>query len=189
MFKRELAPAVDNADELKLNAQAVLDFTLIGTNLKMAFSKTGDVNTFIVIPISKEPSKGMSIQEMINDINKMLKDYDPTMDSGIQADDISEAIKDVDQAAKTKTEQAIASNIDYKNIKIALRQAFLLISTGKPAEYALEIAVDLTGLFPKEQSFVNVERLSIGVWNTKREKILKMMNIVEVSALLEEHAG
>ena len=76
-------------------------------------------------------------------------------------------------------------NLDFNKIKIRLKQAFLLLMTGHQLEYALEIDVMLDGVFPK-QTFIDVERLSLMVWNTKRSKILSAMNIVDVDKLLED---
>ena len=81
--------------------------------------------------------------------------------------------------------QAIADSLDFNKIKIRLKQAFLLLMTGHQLEYALEIDVMLDGVFPK-QTFIDVERLSLMVWNTKRSKILSTMNIVDVDKLLED---
>ena len=57
--------------------------------------------------------------------------------------------------------------------------------TGHQLGYALEIDVMLDGVFPS-QAFIDVERLSLMVWNTRRAKILSTMNIVDVEKMLED---
>lgn len=176
-------------EDLPFNAQAILDFILVGTNLKMAFAKVGGQNTFVILPVDKKPSGGMTISKMVTEINNLIQGYDPSQPDVLDVEAVAGAVSDVSKAANTKPSQDTnAPNIDYKNINVALRQAFLLLSTGKPTEYALEIDVDLTDLFPKDQSFINVGKLSLSVWNTKRDSIISRMNIVDIQKLLNQPA-
>ena len=47
-MKDELSVKVQGTNDLTFNVQADLDFTLIGTKLKMAFSKIGGENACLV---------------------------------------------------------------------------------------------------------------------------------------------
>lgn len=186
----ELILQEGGANELTFNAQASLDFTLIGTKLKMAFSKIGDTNAFIVLP-TEIASEAMSIEKMVNAINEFAKGYDPNMKSDLEAEKVGQAVIEVRDAtdrkdAKEENGEAVKS-LDWRDIQVRLRQAFLLLMTGKKMEYALEIDVLLDGVLPK-QTFVNVEKLSVMVWNTNRARILEKMDIIDVEKLLEENA-
>ena len=189
-MKDELSVKVQGTNDLTFNVQADLDFTLIGTKLKMAFSKIGGENAFVILPGELQTTEGMTIGEMVDAINQFGKDYDPSMTSDLTKDKVEGAVTDVSTAAAKKSGndadiQAIADSLDFNKIKIRLKQAFLLLMTGHQLEYALEIDVMLDGVFPK-QTFIDVERLSLMVWNTKRSKILSTMNIVDVEKLLED---
>lgn len=189
-MKDELSVKVQGTNDLTFNVQADLDFTLIGTKLKMAFSKIGCENAFVILPGELQTTEGMTIGEMVDAINQFGKDYDPSMTSDLTKDKVEGAVTDVSTAAAKKSGndadiQAIADSLDFNKIKIRLKQAFLLLMTGHQLEYALEIDVMLDGVFPK-QTFIDVERLSLMVWNTKRSKILSTMNIVDVDKLLED---
>ena len=189
-MKDELSVKVQGTNDLTFNVQADLDFTLIGTKLKMAFSKIGGENAFVILPGDLQTTEGMTIGEMVDAINQFGKDYDPSMTSDLTKDKVEGAVTDVSTAAAKKSGndadiQAIADSLDFNKIKIRLKQAFLLLMTGHQLEYALEIDVMLDGVFPK-QTFIDVERLSLMVWNTKRSKILSTMNIVDVDKLLED---
>ena len=189
-MKDELSVKVQGTNDLTFNVQADLDFTLIGTKLKMAFSKIGGENAFVILPGELQTTEGMTIGEMVDAINQFGKDYDPSMTSDLTKDKVEGAVTDVSTAAAKKSGndadiQAIADSLDFNKIKIRLKQAFLLLMTGHQLEYALEIDVMLDGVFPK-QTFIDVERLSLLVWNTKRSKILSTMNIVDVDKLLED---
>ena len=189
-MKDELSVKVQGTNDLTFNVQADLDFTLIGTKLKMAFSKIGGENAFVILPGELQTTEGMTIGEMVDAINQFGKDYDPSMTSDLTKDKVEGAVTDVSTAAAKKSGndadiQAIADSLDFNKIKIRLKQAFLLLMTGHQLEYALEIDVMFDGVFPK-QTFIDVERLSLMVWNTKRSKILSAMNIVDVDKLLED---
>lgn len=191
-MENNLLTNVMETNDLTFNVQAALDFTLIGTKLKMAFSKIGSENAFVVLPAQLQDTQGMTIKEMVDAINQFGKDYDPEMSSDLTADKVQGAVSDVSSAAAKKNAEqtdadveAMVNAIDFDKIKIKLTQAFLVLMTGHQMEYALEIDVLLDGVFPA-QTFINVDKLSLAVWNTQRAKILSTMNIVDVEKLLED---
>lgn len=173
---------------LSFNAQAALTFTLVNTNLVALYKKAGSTNTFLVLPTDKEPSGGMTISAMIEDINNMLKNYDDKSQT-LNTDDVTNAVKDVNEASKKNPPKEVTDGaleaIDFKEIKVELRQAFLLMSTGKPIEYAFEINLDISQLFPSDQTFFNVNKLSLGFWNTDKKKILERMGIIDFNTYLQ----
>lgn len=179
----------------EFNAQAAITFTLVGTNLVALYRKTGSNNTFLVIPTDKTPSGGMTIKKMVEDINSLLKGYDP---NGVQLDskDVAGAVQNVDEASQKKTQEpenaeitapeSRVANIDYESITVELRQAFLYLNTGEPIEYAFELDVDTSQLFDPDITFFNVKKLSMGVWNTNRGSILERMGIIDFDTYLGE---
>lgn len=184
-------PAIAGND-LTFNAQAALTFTLINTNLVALYKKEGSTNTFLVTPADQAPSGGMTIAKMIDDINNMLHNYEPTAPA-LSADDVASAVKDVNDASKKKgaadeLKEDSLGDIDFKNINVELKQAFLLLTTGKPIEYAFAIDVDISQLFPSGQTFFNVQKLSLGFWNTNRKSVLERMGIIDFNDYLKIEA-
>lgn len=168
-------------EKLAFHAQAAITFELVNTNLVALYKKDGENNTFLVIPTDKEPSGGMTIADMVKDINTFLQRFDSSA-TPINADDVTNAVKDVNDASNNGSQE---NPPVYESINVELRQAFLYLSTGKPVEYGFELDVDISGLFPPDISLFKVNKLSIGVWNTDREKILERMNIIEVDTYLK----
>lgn len=176
-------PVKSNAagEKLTFHAQAAITFELVNTNLVALYKKDGENNTFLVIPTDKEPSGGMTIADMVKDINAFLQKFDSSA-APINADDVANAVKDVNDASN---KGSLENPPVYESINVELRQAFLYLSTGKPVEYGFELDVDISGLFPPDISLFKVNKLSIGVWNTDRKKILERMNIIEVDTYLK----
>lgn len=168
-------------EKLAFHAQAAITFELVNTNLVALYKKDGENNTFLVIPTDKEPSGGMTIADMVKDINAFLQKFDSSA-APINADDVANAVKDVNDASNKGSQE---NPPVYESINVELRQAFLYLSTGKPVEYGFELDVDISGLFPPDMSVFKVNKLSIGVWNTDRKKILERMNIIEVDTYLK----
>lgn len=177
----ELAKSNAVGEKLTFHAQAAITFELVNTNLVALYKKDGANNTFLVIPTDKEPSGGMTIADMVKDINAFLQKFDSSA-APINADDVANAVKDVNDASNKGSQENPPA---YESINVELRQAFLYLNTGKPVEYGFELDVDISGLFPPDMSLFKVNKLSIGVWNTDREKILERMNIIEVDTYLK----
>ena len=60
-----------------LSMQAGIGFTLVGTNLYALFQRKDGANTFLVMPTDHEPSGGMTIAEMVDEINNLLNGAAP----------------------------------------------------------------------------------------------------------------
>lgn len=167
---------------LQFNAQAAVTFTLVGANLVALYRKEGTKNTFLVTPTDKAPGGGMTIKAMIDDINLFLKGYDPGA-AQLDPAKVAGAVKDVDEASRTESAPT-AENIDYESISVELSQAFLYLSTGEQVEYAFELNVDTSQLFPEGMTFFNVKKLSMGIWNTDRKSVLERMGIIDFDTYL-----
>ncbi len=178
------APATSRVtNTLTTNTLAAITFELVNTNLVALYKKEGDKNTFLVIPTDTEPSGGMTIEDMINDINAFLQEKNPGA-AQIKSDDVANAVKDVNNAS-CKNGTSLEHEPDYMRIKVELRQAFLYLPAGGSIEYAFELDVNISELFPKNVSLFRVNKLSVGVWNTDRKKILDRMNLIDVDTYLK----
>lgn len=168
-----------------LSMQAGIGFTLVGTNLYALFQRKDGANTFLVMPTDHEPSGGMTIAEMVDEINNLLNGAAPGSGT-LNSEDIHTAASDVADASKKEGSNVQLSEIDWKSIKVCLKQAFLYLTKGQSAEYALSINFDTSVLFPAGQSFFNVSGLTIGIWNTERKKVLERMDLLSVDECLKE---
>lgn len=137
-MKDELSVKVQGTNDLTFNVQADLDFTLIGTKLKMAFSKIGGENAFVILPGELQTTEGMTIGEMVDAINQFGKDYDPSMTSDLTKDKVEGAVTDVSTAAAKKSGndadiQAIADSLDFNKIKDSAETGLLAAYDRTPA--------------------------------------------------------
>lgn len=173
---------------VQFKTQAAVTFTLMGANLVALYKKEGDDNIFLVMPAGKVSGKGMTIGEMIADINAFLKRYSQDAEP-LNASNVVQALRDVQTAGSRENIPEYETDIDYESIQVDLKQAFLYLckkDAGYAAaiEYAFELAVDFRELFPNDAAFFNVDKLSLGFWNTDRKAILERMGIIDVNTYL-----
>lgn len=173
---------------VQFKTQAAVTFTLMGANLVALYKKEGDDNIFLVMPAGKVSGKGMTIGEMIADINAFLKRYSQDAEP-LNASNVVQALRDVQTAGSRENIPEYETDIDYESIQVDLKQAFLYLckkDAGYAAaiEYAFELAVDFRELFPNDAAFFNVDKLSLGLWNTDRKAILERMGIIDVNTYL-----
>lgn len=75
--------------------------------------------------------------------------------------------------------------MDFTQIRIALTQAFVhYTSSDSAVEYAICIVVDAHELLPADMGLVNINRLTLAVWNTTRPAVLERMGLGGNTALL-----
>jgi hypothetical protein len=183
-LENTIAPVTLLADETTpsanpMNFQVKLTFSLMKTPLTVAFQKNGTTNTFLLTPTDAQ-GPDMKVNEMIADVNKLLKVFDdstPTLDQEM----FEKSLLDISNTVCKGNPDTILP----AEISIHLEQAFILHQTGKPLEYAFMIAVDTSDMFPSEYSIFNVDKLSISVWSTKREKVLRRMELQSIETLLD----
>lgn len=174
---------------VQFKTQAAVTFTLMGANLVALYKKEGDDNIFLVMPAGKVSGKGMTIGEMIADINAFLKRYSQDAEP-LNASNVVQALRDVQTAGSRENIPEYETDIDYESIQVDLKQAFLYLckkDAGYAAaiEYAFELAVDFRELFPNDAAFFNVDKLSLGFWNTDKKAILERMGIIDVNTYLD----
>ncbi len=176
---------VDVAANAALNLQAVLQFELVGTNLFAMYQKDDTGNTFLIMPNDDGKGDGMTIDQMISEINALISGVS-SGDTGLDSDKVKKSVSDVvDASAKKSNDQNALEAINWGDIKVYLNQAFFYLNTGKPAEYALSISIDTSALFPAGQSIFNVFGLTVGIWNTDKKKVLERMKLVKVDDCLK----
>lgn len=138
-------------------------FTLFGAELYASYSKEGDNTTLLVNMSETAENSGITIQKLIEDINSLAGGTQ----TGITADSITSAIS----TAANKS-----SAFDVKSVLVRL-QTIYLKSTKDKTEYALRFDVILKGLLPAKISLINPTSLSISVWNTTEESVLKQLSL------------
>lgn len=172
---------------VQFKTQAAVAFTLAGANLVALYKREGDDNIFLVLPGGEVSGRGMTIGEMVTDINTLLKRYSQDAEL-ISSLEVVQGLRDVQEAGSREN---VPENeyIDYESIRVELKQAFLYLckkEAGSTAaiEYAFELSVDFRELFPNDASFFNLDKLSLGLWNTDRNAILERMGLIDVNTYL-----
>lgn len=171
-----MAEYISESLSMRLGAE----ITLLRTPLLAAVQKQGtDGFEVLVMPTDEVAGPGMTIAEMIADVNKLMGKA--TGDAGaLKEDEVT------GQLAALNSKNAGA--IQWDQISICLRQAFLRYRStapeGQKTEYAISIVVDASQLLPQDMGLVNIGRLSLSVWNTTRPLVLERMALKDNNALL-----
>ena len=111
---------------VQFKTQAAVTFKLVGTNLVALYKKEGDENIFLVMPAGEVSGKGMTIGEMITDINAFLKRYSEDAEP-LNASNLVQALRDVQMAGSRENIPEYEMNIDFESIRVELKQAFLYL--------------------------------------------------------------
>ncbi len=145
-----------------LKASIGIDFSLIGTNLKAIYEK------------------GVSIQELIDDIKSMTSKV--TEGQSVDTSQLETAM------TSAAADSSSGTSIKPEDIRIRLQMAYLYINktaAQSDLEYAFQLEVLTEGLVPEAiKSIVDVKSLSVGVWNTDRKMILDKMSLTTVAEYL-----
>lgn len=149
-------------------------FTLLGSKLTAAFKKETSGYTILVAPTETEKNEGVTIQEMVNQVNQLVNGVDST------APQIAAA--DVEQKIQATNNQPAGGQFDIKKLRIILDMAYLYITsdgTNKTIEYAFSLTIDTTDVIPQDIKFLNIENITIAIWNTNRSKIINKMALFD----------
>lgn len=173
----------------------VLNTSLVGVfNKSTVIDEKADkkpkvVTSEILIMPTDSPKGGMSITELIDGVNQMIKDFSDTGEKVNEAD------------VKEKIDMVCSGGVLSK-IKVELRQIFiyrkqvdtyLLNAEGKygdkpdKVEKSLEYAVNfvITSQISNNTVF-NITSVSLAIWNTARPKIVDRMELGDINKLLNE---
>lgn len=164
-----------------LNASIGIDFSLIGSKLHAAYEKSGsDGYAVLLIPSEQNADNGVSIGEVIEDIKKMVKGVDEKADTSSMEKDLESGISGLSQ------EEDKGSILDKLIIK--LKMAYLYIrksSQESTLEYAFQLEVITKGMIPEGiNQLVDVDHISISVWNTNRRKVVEKMGLTTIQDYL-----
>lgn len=169
----------------KLKAALKVDISLLNTPLNALFTTDDTATRILVIPDLQEDTPGVTIQQLIDDLNKIAEKAGA---GKVDEDELKRAMEDAVKNAGSDNKPAEGVNA----IKICLRMAYLYIvksadESKEPGlfEYAINVKVLTDGLIPASiREIVNVTGLSVAVWNTERKPILEKMTIAKVEDYL-----
>lgn len=157
------------------------NIVFLKTKLVAAYEKVGSGYKILVKPTDAAASK-MSISDMIGEVNKMISGI--TGEAGLKDTDITDKIKDF-----YSTEQN--GNL-LDNIEISLKQVFLYIdkSHENQDENTMEYAFDLEIIneVTKGLEFINLETISLAIWNSKRQSVLDRMDMKKLDDLIKDYS-
>lgn len=164
----------------ELNASVGIDFSLLGTNLHAAYEKKGaEGYAVLLLPTEQNANNGVSIGNVIDDIKKLVS----KTDSGASTDGMEKDLMDGVSSLPIAGEGNEKTNA-LNNLIVKLQMAYLYIrkdGTTSQLEYAFQLQVIAKDVIPKEISgLVDVDNVSISVWNTSRQKILDKMSLVTI---------
>lgn len=161
-----------------LKASVGVDFALLGTNLHAAYEKSGENNyAILLLPSVENADNGISIGEVIEDIKKLVSNVDDKADTTSMEADLQSGIGSLSNEGDDK------SVLDKLIVK--LQMAYLYIrkmGDTSVLEYAFQLQVVTRGMIPEGVSqLIDVDNLSISVWNTTRQKVLDRMSLVTIN--------
>lgn len=158
-----------------------IDFSLLTTKLHAVYEKR-EAGEYAVLLAPSEPTadKGVSMKAAIEDIKKLINGVDKEADTSQMETDMQKEL------SRLGDEQANGFNFD--NLVVKLSMAYLYISkTGENStvEYAFQLQIITEGVIPKEiKGLIDVDTISISIWNTQRKRITEQMGLVSVNEYL-----
>lgn len=165
-----------------LNASVGIDFSLLGTSLHAAYEKKGeDGYAVLLLPTEQNPNNGVSIGTVIQDIKKLVKGVDANAKTDDMDTDLMNGVSSL--AVKENAEGDTNAGLDNLIVKLQMAYLYIREATGQESqlEYAFQLQVIAKDVIPSEiKSLVNVDNVSISVWNTTRQKILDKMSLVTI---------
>ena len=165
-----------------LNALVGIDFRIFETDLHAGFEKRGsDGYALLVIPTSLEAANGISIGEMIQEIKGLVSG----VDENANTDDMEKNL----QNGVSGLARDDGQKFELDKLMIKLRMAFLYIEkTAEKSriEYAFQLEIITEGMIPaKIRSLVDVNNVSISVWNTQLDQLIEKMSLMTVDSYLK----
>lgn len=167
-----------------LNASIGIDFSLIGTKLHAAYEKRGeDGYAILLMPAAQEAESGVSIGEVIKDIQKLA--------GGGQQADTKQLTDQLTDSLSSVSESQGKGKFSLDNIIVKLSMAYLYLRKGcknqadEVTEYAFWLQIVTEGFLPREvAALVDVTNVSLCVWNTTRKTVVDQMQLVTINDYL-----
>jgi len=163
-----------------MQALIKVDFELLGTKLVAEYYKSNDKEYYLLMPTDQADARGITINDMINDICYLIG-LDDT--AKLQVKELTDCIESL--------------GLSFKDIKVVLKMAYFYSvvdstnSTGENAapvnntEYAFQLEIDTSKALPESLKIFNIQRVGVAVWNTERSKIISQMNLYKPEDLLK----
>ncbi|HEX3021469.1 MAG TPA: hypothetical protein VHP81_03650 [Lachnospiraceae bacterium] len=167
-----------------LQAQLGVNFTLLGSDFTAMYEKTEKGYSVLLMPVNQADNKGITIDKLLEDVKKLMGGGD------VDASQLTDSLNAVQKDSGTSG----GKTIDVNSIRVFVRTAYLYINSSDQAdaatntgktEYAFKLDIDMSSLLPPSIDLINIDTLSLAVWNTKRPKILDMMHLESVDKLLK----
>ncbi len=160
----------------KLNAMIGAEISILGSKFHIGVVKKGEGGyTVLLIPKKGELEEGgKTLQDMIDAIKNMTG-------KEVNTEELKEIVQDPEHP-----------NRSFDSVKAEVTMAFLYIDRDKEGqgvtEYAFQLKVTgLDDIIPESvKTFASIEEFEVSVWNTKREKVLKEMDLKKPEEYLKD---
>lgn len=188
----EIVSAVEGAGTavaIPVRINAGVKFTLLKNHYVAALEKNGDVMMLLLAPTDSAGREGMTIQEMVNEVTKLMgaKKDDPEI-KGMETQ-LNSTVQSMSDPQKAE------GGFDPMSIRIYVQQAFLYYRTEKKTdgtteknmEYAFSLKADTSKLLGSMDLFT-LDEIYFSVWKTNRKKVTDSMNMFMIEDFLNETA-
>ncbi|WP_111860955.1 hypothetical protein [Acinetobacter sp. CFCC 10889] len=154
----------------KTRVLAVAEIEILKTKFYGVYEKTENGMAFLVAPTSPTSPKEYKIKEII----KELTDY------GVDENAFKEKLNSI--LPKDKADQ-------FEEISITLNTLFFyrLQENNKPAEYEYAFSIQINLDEFADIGFAKLEKVSLSIWNTQREKVIEQMNLKSINEYLNDY--
>lgn len=154
------------------NLMAGVRFTLLGADLSAGYSKGDDGQRFFLHQDVSAPNEGVTIPQMISDVKKLLGLEDAAALPELTEDKIK------DKLTPLTKDGAFDINAVRVTLSTVYLKVFIPKSGARTVEYALKVDVKMDGLISPEIKLVNIQSLTLAVWNTTDEAVKKQMALL-----------
>lgn len=159
------------------NAAVGLDFSLLKTQFHALYEMESETGYAILLAPTKHDSDNtVSINDIVNQINNMLKGKDGNQTNEISQSDI-----------KNELASNLGSDANKTDVSFRLQTAYFYLDkrTGKDVlEYAFQLEV-ITDVIPDAvKDLIDVSDVTISIWNTERRSVIDKMNLITIDEYL-----
>lgn len=160
----------------KMNAMVGAEISILGSRFHIgAIKKAEGGYTVLLIPRKGELEEGgRTLADLIDSIKKMTGQE-------VDTKELEDIVKDAEHPDRT-----------FDKVKAEITMAFLYLDRDKDgkgvSEYAFQLKVTgLEDIIPESvKTFASIDEFEVSVWNTKREKVLKEMDLKRPEEYLED---
>lgn len=173
-----MSEEINTQNESSLNLLLGIKFSLLKCKLDAMYRKGEDKHTILLMPQEMEDNEDVSVAELVEGIVGMVKKANG-----------GQAPASLEEDLNGKLKESFEGKDSFKNIRIALRMLYLYIEKGKEetkVEYAFRLDVVTKDVIPEGvRNFIDVECLTLALWNTGNKQITQKMNLYDPVRQLE----